>query len=116
MGCGILELEKMAPHVSICAGAWKADAILGSVLPNDQTLALDLPPSLPPSQLVPPSLQTPSIACSSVAPSSCGAPPQHGALCQDPCGDQHTTCATEFLWVKVSQWFKVIHKEALTAK
>ena len=61
------ELERMAPLPSLCAMSWKADQVLGSVLP-DEASPSDIP-------LTPVSSQPPPCSCNqSVAPPSCGTP------------------------------------------
>jgi hypothetical protein len=66
----IRELERVAPLLSLCAGTWKADMTLGSVISDDRISEL---PSPPPTNIAPPSLAaTPSSigSHSHVAPHS----------------------------------------------
>ena len=62
------ELEVMSPLLSLCAGIWKVDMTLMSVMQDDHSLVL--PPSPSPSNMVLPSH----------APLSCSAPPSHSSV------------------------------------
>ena len=67
----------MAPLLSLCAVSWKADQVLGSVLP-DEASPSDIP--LTPVSSQPP----PHSRNQSVAPPSCGTPSRHRDACPGP--------------------------------
>jgi len=72
------ELEKMAPLLSYCAGSWKADMVLGSVLQDDR-LSEPLP-SPAPSHRAASRSATPSVAPPPRSASRRGSHRSHTAL------------------------------------